>query len=72
MHVSKIKRRVRGMWQLKSLINLDQYDKDAFEITYGLEIIRIKVVYADDLCCQDSFGNSCENNIYHICLLMTF
>lgn len=59
------------MWQ-QSLINLDQHDKDALEITYGLEMIRIKIVYVYDLGILESFGMSCENNIYLICLLMTF
>lgn len=58
--------RVWGMWQ-QSLINIDQHVKDAFEITYGLEMISIKIVYVYDLrilCHQESFGMSCENNLY--------
>lgn len=51
------------MWQY-SLINLDQHDEEAFEITYGLEMIRIKVV--SEISGYFSV-TSCENNMYHIC-----
>lgn len=64
------------MWR-QSLINLDQHDKDAFEITYGLEIIHIKIVYVYNLgilCCLESFGMDSENNIpvYHIWIFNDF
>lgn len=60
------------MWRY-SLINLDQQDEEAFEITYGLEMIRIQVVCEiSGYFSVKSFGMSCENNIYHICVFNVF
>lgn len=49
--------------------------KMLFKMTYGLEMMRIQIVYVYDLgilCCQESFGMGCENNIYHICTFNYF